>query len=403
LLALLLLTSVRLYAVQELLLLQLQTGLLGWEARKGGEEGKAAAFDSFLELLHLETDSVTIGGQAGGGPQPAEEQHILKVMGTTQQIISTPEQVEQLLGLLAVQQPSVFRAAAGEGQRAAMLHPLLACLHLECVVRAVIQPGSKGYAMHVAAWMGFVAQLRVLQMLGADLDLSYTLEGVPYTPLRMACCNIPYLGDVGLPSSYRRRSHKQQQQEQRQEAATSTLMCQGSVMCDLELDSMCTEELQQQVAVLMMLTNSAGFSTVELQRQQPSILATAAYAGLHPVVQFLLPHAKATLSYERQLPADKHMLSRATQRASSIGNRQHLRLLMTAAGGPASEDAKAALCLAMLSMDLAAMEVLLKEERVSVDCVVEGDATALNAFLRTPDKEQQVGGACCIKQCQCVP
>jgi hypothetical protein len=125
--------------------------------------------------------------------------------------------VEQLLSLLAQQQPSIFRAA-GQWQRAAVLDPLLACLHLQYVVHGVLQRGSRGYAMHVAAVDAGAVQLRVLQMLGADLDLAYTKqEGtsppIQTTPLMMACTSVGGAGRCGPPTVGQQESQLQQQEQ----------------------------------------------------------------------------------------------------------------------------------------------------------------------------------------------
>jgi hypothetical protein len=174
-----------LLALQELVVLQLQTALLSWEARGSGHAAKAAAFDHLLALLEI--DPVSQAAQASHQLVPAEAQHILSVLSTTQQLVAAPSKVELLLGLLAAQQPSIFRAA-GQGERAAVLDPLLACLHLQHVTRTLLQPDGWGYAMHWAAAYFAVSQLSILRLLGADLDLAAEAPtGEEVTPLLIAC------------------------------------------------------------------------------------------------------------------------------------------------------------------------------------------------------------------------
>jgi hypothetical protein len=105
-------TSVRMFP-QDRLLLQLQTALLGWEAGAAGDGGKAAALDRFRDLLYSKS-MVPAGllGMVDEELNPAEQRHIVRTVLQTDTLIISPDKLQQLLGLLAQQQPSIFRAGA---------------------------------------------------------------------------------------------------------------------------------------------------------------------------------------------------------------------------------------------------------------------------------------------------
>jgi hypothetical protein len=208
--------------VQNRLVLWLQTGLLRWEAAQVGDLRKAAAFTRLLELLQigdLSTEGLLPGPNCPRNQAVLETRHRTNVLNTTWQLLQDASQVEKLIGLLALQQPSIFRAA-GKGQRAAVLDPLLATIHLEFVANTLVEPAGGRWAMHAAAAAGAVAQLRVLQLLGADLDLPsmdyHHWTGVPYTPLMMACSCVPGQMNVrfGLQATPEQLQQQQQQLQQ---------------------------------------------------------------------------------------------------------------------------------------------------------------------------------------------
>jgi hypothetical protein len=205
-------------AAQNRLVLWLQTGLLRWEAAQAGDLRKAEAFTRLLELLqigNLSTEGLLPGPGCPRSQAVLEARHKTNVLNTTWQLLQDATQVEKLVGLLALQQPSIFRAAA-KGQRAAVLDPLSATIHLEFVANTLVEPVGGRWAMHAAAAAGALVQMHVLQMLGADLDLPsldyHHWSGVPYTPLMMACSCLP--GQLNCRFSLQAPTEQQQQQPQ---------------------------------------------------------------------------------------------------------------------------------------------------------------------------------------------
>lgn len=269
--------------LQGLLSFWLQTALLSHEARSSGQVSKAAAFDQFLGLLQV--DVVSWVEAAGAQLDATEAQHVMSVLSTTQQLVADPNKVEQLLGLLAVQQPSIFRAASSR-ERAAVLEPLRACLHLRHVVTTLLQAVEKVYAMHWAATYAAVAQLRILQMLGADLSLAaQNSAGESISPLLLACMRHNGPQDRGLNPSEQElpptdqcmetwRVFQQFEEDLRSGTADGTYIA----LPDRKL---------QAVQLLLEAGADVGAPMPCLQ----TLLGQAACSGLEHVVEYLLPRA----------------------------------------------------------------------------------------------------------------
>jgi hypothetical protein len=372
--------------VQDRVLLQLQTALLGWEAGSAGATGKAVALARFLNLLYVDPIvPVEVLGMVAGALGSAERLHLLRAAMQTTIQLTNPEHVEHLLGLLTEQQPSIFRPAAGQGQRAALLDPLLACLHLQYVVHSLLQQGSRGYAMHRAAVDAGPVQLRVLQWLGADLDLAIKGEsmGTPVTPLIMACSSAGGLGECGMSSC-------QQRPQQASELLQRFMMGKNREGCLFDDEGNYTELAQRREGVVRLLVEAGATLNFKKTGRFPSPLSSAAFSGLLPVLECIVQPTLAALGDESRVPPSKRELSRAIQCAARGGNVNCLRLLLgAAAGGPASEEAKAALCSMAGALNQDAMKVLL-EAGVPVNGRVQGGNAPLHTLVSRPSNSEQV-------------
>jgi hypothetical protein len=359
------------------LLLQLQTALLGWEAGEAGHTAKAAALARFGKLFQvypsLPLELVT---QVAGQLPQAERQHIVRTVSQADILITSPDKVQLLLALLAQQQPSIFRAAAGQGQRAAVLDPLLACLHLEHVVHGVLQRGSRGYATHHAAVDAGVAQLRVLQLLGADLDLLCMDKGsgLPVTPIVLAC--------TSLASGYDHGPLPGEQQQQPPLLQQDLIMGHNREGCLLNKHGNFRSLIKRRLEVAELLVNSgASLAFRPSTPVMPSALGLAASAGLYPLLECVLPPTLKALGDQSQVAPNKRQLSLAIGFAARAGNVRCLRLLLgAAAGGPASKEARAALSHTTGIFRLYAMKLLLAEG-VPVNGRVLGVTAPLHAFI----------------------
>jgi hypothetical protein len=382
--------------LQERLLLQLQTALLGWEADAAGEAAKAAALARFGQLLQVDFSlSVQLINQVAEQLRPEERRHIINTVLQTDILITRPDKLEQLVGLLSAQQPSIFRAAAGQGQRAAVLNPLLACLHLQYVVQSLLQRASTGYAMHYAAADAGAAQLRVLQMLGADLDLVVVFEqdGRPVhtTPIALACWLEAGVSDSGLATG--------QQEQQGVEGKADMLTGDSGEAYVLE-EGNYTELVQRRLGVVKLLVETGASLILRATGGTRSALSAAAVSGLYPVVEYLLPPTLAALGDQSGMHPIKREVSQAIMDAARGSNVRCLRLLLAAAaGGPASEEANAALChmagaLAHSDDDLAGLKLLLAEG-VPVNGRLLGTTAPLHALMCRPSNAygNLVGGA----------
>jgi hypothetical protein len=336
---------------QDLLLLQLQTALLGWEAGAAGDVRTAAALQGLLALLDVETTlPPELVGKAVTKLLPAEREHIVSVLVQTNALTTSTGGLEQLLGLLAAQQPTIFMAA-GQGQRAAVLDPLLACQHLQYVVHSLLQRDSRGYAMHHAAIDAGPVQLRVLQMLGADLNMMYIdkrlVFPVPATPLVLACTSV---GEVDACEPHTQEQQEVQQEEppwlhQRRQQQLALMMSPHREGRLLDKGGNYTDLIQRRLEVVQLLVETGASLAIKGTPSMQSALSAAARAGLYPLLDYVLPSTLAALGDESELPPNKRQLSLAIRYAARAGNVRCLRLLMgAAAGGPASEEAKAALC-----------------------------------------------------------
>jgi hypothetical protein len=239
-----------------------------------------------------------------------------------------------------------------------VLDVLLAGLHLECVVRAVLQPANGRYAMHMAAEAGAVTQLRVLQMLGADLDLP-SLDSqtkLSITPLIAACCVLP--GHPGHGSIC--WNHQQQQQQQRE-----VLMEQGDYK----------ELVQRRLEVVQLLVGAGALvnHTQQAGSNMVSALSAASFAGLYWVVEYLLPHAKAAAGDESRLGLGDRVLFMPIYQASAGGSGRCLRLLIAAGGGPGVEEARMVLFMHTGILTIDAMKLLL-DNGVPVNAPLKGRA-----------------------------
>jgi hypothetical protein len=365
--------------LQEGLQLLLLTGLLCYEARQAGHAVKADAFDCFLTLV--------IGGSGlwlqAQGPhvRRADAEHLRSVISTTSRLVTAPQKLPRLLGLLAQQQPSIFRAAAGQGQRAAVLDPLLACLHLQCVVYTLLCPGPLGYAMHFAARNLAVAQLRVLQGLGADLSMMYiSASGMGMTPLIEACNSQINKGTYA--SGLQQAQHLELFQQHGKDREAAVLTGDGSY-------TPCVKLVLEAVKVLV----DGGADVAARQPGRGTTVLTAAGAsGMWPVEEYLIPLAMKASQEKADSPPEQHVLFTGILTAAGAGHARCLHLLVAAAGGPTADVCVAALCrTASRSLPLALQ--LLLAEGVPINGQLGAVGTPLHAFLQAPSQASMVGTA----------
>jgi hypothetical protein len=363
---------------QELLLLHLQAGVLRWEARQAGQAGKISVFDRFLTGLASAVES-----EPKLKLEAAQSKNGNSLWAKTKDLASSPNKVQQLLGLLAEQQPSIFRAASGQGQRAAVLDPLLACLHLQCVVEASKNPVNGRFAMHRAAEAGAVTQLRVLELLGADLDLPSLDPGMNFTmtPLMAACCVLP-----GQPGYGTVCWEQQQQQLKTESGMPARQQCREVLMEQEEYNSLAGRRLE---VVQRLLSAGASFAHVASNKEyKSSMLALAAFAGLHRVVEYLLPLAKIAAGDESKLTPCNRLLAAPIEQACLAGNVRCLRLLLAAADGPRAKEALSRLIYTASACEVDAVKLLL-EEGVPVNGCLQ-HKTPLLSFVTGTGKKPQV-------------
>lgn len=380
------------HTMQGLLSLQLQTALLSHEACSSGQVSKAAAFDQFLGLLQV--DAVSWIDAAADQLEASEAQHILSVLSTTQQLVAAPSKVEQLLGLLAVQQPSIFRAASSN-ERAAVLDQLRACLHLQHVMTTLLQPKDRGYAMHWAAEFAAVVQLRILQMLGADLSLAVrNTIGDWVTPLLMACttghgpqnCALsPSEHELPLPADQYQEPWRVFQQVE-EDLSSGTAVATYIALPDRKLRA---------VQLLVEAGAAAADPIPGLQRGRylRLLLAGAACSGLAPVVEYLLPRAVQAAPEQAHLPLGERLLTDAIFSASLGGDARCLSMLVGASGGPESQECVAALLRLVDNLEGPGLGMLLAEG-VPINQRLRGWAPPLQVFLRAT-RVAPVVGQCC--------
>jgi hypothetical protein len=115
-------------------------------------------------------------------------------------------------------------------------------------------------------------------------------------------------------------------------------------------------------------------------------------AGLHPLVEYLLQPTLAARGDQSGVPLHDRVLTQGIKHSARRGNIRVLRLLLgAAAGGPASEEAKAALCSLAGSSDLPGMQLLLAEG-VPPDGRSSGAAASLHTLMCRSDGNELVSG-----------
>jgi ankyrin repeat protein len=210
----------------------------------------------------------------------------------------------------------------------------------------------------------------------------------------MACSSGVEVDEGGMSSS---QQQQQGEEEQAMERITSALMRSMLLNKSREVDffdeeGSYTQLLQRRVGVVKLLVEEGATLAVKAaaSKRPSSPLSLAANAGLLPVVECLVQPTLAALSDQSGVPPSKRELSQAIQYAARGGHVRCLRVLLhAAAGGPESEEAKAALCAMVGALNQDAIELLLMVD-VPVNGRVQGGNGPVHALFSRPSYSEQV-------------
>jgi hypothetical protein len=153
-----------------------------------------------------------------------------------------------------------------------------------------------------------------------------------------------------------------------------------------------SELVQRRVGVVKVLVEAGASLLFNLGPMAKSALTLAAFSGLYPVLECVLRPTLAALGDESAVAPHMRELSLAIQKAACGGNMRCLQLLLgPAARGPAFDEAKAALCTMVASLDLDSTKILLRAG-VPVNGLLQGVTAPLHMLMNQRHNGRLVSG-----------